>query len=248
MTTFSPKTPDSGWERRWPREALTLMKSSPDIILVFLLIALAAGGVKSFVSVMGVGFGPQILVEVFLVCTVFSPLICWAQFAIGRREGYVQGRFGGYGEGVRISLNTALFVLAITMAFFLTLWGRSLPPPDDLTLRMVVSSSASGLGQGVIFSWAGVFRTLTVGLVNAGMVENRIIAQKAHNKLTTVFPRVTVCLILVFYTSFLISQLLALVLFVVMLFITYVAGREIIGGITGNKHESESWASDLART
>lgn len=252
MSTFSPKTPDPGWEKRWISEALALMRGTPEVLLVTIALSAAGGYIKALAAPERMGLMVSSAVTVFLACFLFSPLLAWGFFALGRREGYVSGRFTGYNEAAEMSFRTGIFVLScFGAAWLMTL---IVPPPAEAAdlrpLKPITASSilylgADGLAQGFIFGWAGMFRHLTVGMVGASADENRFISKRAHEKLVSVFPRVTIYAMASFFAVMLLPGWLVMALYLTFFYWLYVSGREIIGGITGNKQASQSRAPVL---
>lgn len=250
MTTFSPKTPEPGWEKRWLREAWALVRGTPDILLVIVGLSVAAGLIKALTAADRVGLLMSATVNVTLACCLFSPLIAWGYFAIGRREGYVSGGFSGYAEAAQMSVRTGLFVLVC----FATVWAFSdlviaetdpEVPVSPITGWSVIRFAADGLAQGFIFGWAGMFRHLTVAMVGASPEENRIISTRAHDKLKAVFHNVTIHTLFVYFFCIPLPSPIVLVIYLLFFYWLYVSGREIIGGITGNKQTSQVRAAAL---
>lgn len=245
MSTFSPKTPDPGWERRWVNEAWGLLRDTPEILLVMVGLSAAGGFIKAVAASDRVDLLTSSIVTIALACFLFSPLIAWGYFALGRREGYVSGRFTGYQEAAEMAVRTGLFVLCcFSVIWVLTLMTPATPPEEvrvkPITAWSVLYLGADGLAQGFVFGWAGMFRHLTVGMVGGSPDENRHISKRAHEKLLSVFPKVTVYAMITFFAVILLPGPVVLALYLGFFYWLYVSGREIIGGITGNRQASES--------
>ena len=233
MSVFAPQKPSEGWKRRWPEEAANLMRGTAYLLVIFVSVCMVGG----FISAIAQEGPLKIFTESLLCVFVFCPLISWLFHALGKHEAYVSGRFTGYQECIKLTLFLAIFVAV----FLSLLWigAVSGQVPEDkpvLTLSRVIAEASDGLTMAFIFSYTGMFRLLTVPMVNSGHIHNEIIARRSHDKLKEVFPRVTITTFLVsMWSEIILPPAVHFVLQVFLLYVIYVAGREIIGGITGNK-------------
>lgn len=238
MSVFAPQRPSEGWQTRWPREAFGLMRQTPHILLVICAVPLSCGFLLEIMPLNTL----HLFTYGMMLSGVGCPLIAWAFHQMGKHEAYVEGRFTEYGEPVKISIGTALFVMALMSLLWIGVAQGQTEPADALRLGRVFSGATNIITGAIIFSYAGMFRLLVIPMVNQGQVRNAVLAKQAHNKLREVFPSVSlVCLVVYIVLDRLLPGYVKLPLAILFLYIVYVAGREIIGGITGNRETQSEY-------
>lgn len=235
MTTFTPQRPEDGWARRWPSEAFELMKQTPLTLLVFVVLSLASG----FIIEISQKGPTEIFVQCALCVLLICPLFGWLFHSLGKHEGYVFGTFKGHEECMRMIVGPAIFVaVALSVLWFsVGLNAAQAPERPPIRLSDIFDSATSVMSMTFILSYAGMFSILAVPMVNMGKLQNEIVAKRAHAKLREVFPSVTmVAFLFDMVPMSLVPSFVHYAVQVFFLYVVYVAGREIIGGITGNKH------------
>ena len=240
MSTFTPKTPEEGWEKRWPKQAFQLITQTPHLIMAFLGIFAGASLIQCLIFQDLTTIGKVVSETVFgdvLATLVFAPVIaCWLHYLV-RHEGYTKESFGGYAEAVKISFGTCLFLaMFFTALGFIAGFDSETTQSDNPLIYNVLTNIETGMGIAFIASYAGIFRLITVNMMGDAVAENEMASRKAHEAMKRVWPgfmfQITIAFLL---TSSILPPYVTIPLFVFFIYILYVAGREIIGGIKGNK-------------
>lgn len=232
MSTFNVNTPKPGWEKRWPREAGELLMRSPGMVAALLAILVATGVAEEMVRFHVRNFWASSLFEIAKVSFIGAPAVAWFFFQLGRKEGYNHGRFRNYSEAVRATIYVLVIILPLALLFKLP------PKTHPVSLWGVIDSADQTLFLAFIWTIPFTFKLLGIAMMGwMSEVERKIIVDKAAAVLMStvgLFQMVGLTLFLVF-----LPDIIRLPLMVFIVFWLYVAGREIIGGITGNKQEEK---------
>lgn len=239
MSTFSPQKPAPGWQRRWPAEAFQLMLRTPWVVAVVLAVSLGVGLIDAHIT----HHRSNIIFHAAAILLVGTPLLTWMHYALGKHERYISGPFDHIPTIMRRA-SSAVMALIIIVAFFMFMIPADAQVQNALDRSVLMRAWISAnfiLTTPMFFVYQGMFVLLVIPLVNAGDEQNVIIAQKAHAKLVEVWPRVTLhALLILFLVRPLVPPYLFTPLVIFAYYVIYVAGREIIGGITGNAEESKA--------
>lgn len=234
MSAFSTNKPEPGWEKRWVREAFSLMVGNAHIILFFMMSCLLGGWLMTLMIGSDIPALLKYVLRVPFYFAFFSPVIVFTFYLIARSEGYVKGPFKFLWDSVQISLFTAVMCNVVTLPLFL------ITPLQAQPVSLIsVTQNAASVALAFVFGSFGMFRQLATVMVQGSDDENRFISLSAYEQLKTVYPKITRDLIIMLMFTYVLFFLVALPIYMFFLFWVYVAGREIIGGISGNREKEK---------
>lgn len=183
------------------------------------------------------------MMHFMFILFVGGPLLAWLYHALGKHEKYIYSSFTGYGEVMKMSWPAVIIILILIAILLPGMMSETANAESayESRLQEVFSNANFIITSPMIFLYQGMFTFLVVSLVNAGPEENRIIAIKAQDKLKEVLPHIALqsffalLLLRIFLPPFVVTGFI-----IFFYYMIYVAGREIIGGITGNAEESKA--------
>lgn len=232
MSAFEPKTPEPGWQTRWPKEAAKLVFASGPIIVAYLVIM---AGV-AYLSILPSSHVLSSLLMIILVVLAGGPTTVWFLHYIGRQDVGDMGFSPRYLDLIKVTAISAIgFMIPLMMISILFDTAGS---GEGFKIDIWNRTSTIMLFSYMILHQT-LFTPLSRAMTSEGDAEITIISEKAQARLNSVFPKSQGRLMIfwVLMSVFLPGPALcAMNLF--FLFLLYVAGREIIGGITGTKEES----------
>lgn len=248
MSTFNINTPKKGWETRWIKEAFGLMVRTPEIIIVMLGVCFAIGYIEG--KLMGNDVGP-ILSDLIILCVmttiIAAPSLGWFFFHLGKHEGFTAGGFKDYKVSLRAVFEMCGIIIVTMLILSLFTEQGSERTNEHFTINQIMKMGSSTFMMALAACRPSMIMHVCAGML-PGMAydERSTIASKASLKLYQTHFTIFMGVAILMGINMIASGLAVLALDVFFLYWLYVACREIIGGITGNRETSKARSGVLS--
>lgn len=247
---IEPRAPSPGWERRWLREAAGLVLQAPLAVILVLAGIVVCGLLINLDTGLPLGISTFLMMIATFYCG--SLAVCLASRALGESEGYVD-RVLDWAPVLRVFRASfpiffglsALTGFAAGSAEMLIDLSQTVPEPapERSFMSVILGDGADYVMSAVILSsFYGFVCIPCMTMLDVTYDQGITLTMRAANICGPMIVRAYAVMIPLALFVDSLPFWFSVPATVLLVFWVYVAGREIFGGVTGNKQRQRSFS------